>query len=283
MRRNQRVIWSAFVLCLFCAVAATTRLHGKDQTATLTAEFHQTYPINANGRVSLENINGAVHISSWDRNEVKVDAVKRANSQKRLDEAKIEVNADSGSISIRTKYPQGTQHWDSDDQAASVEYTLTVPKNAHLDAIKLINGSLDISNINGDVEASCINGRLTAKGLTGEVKLSTINGPAEAQINPSGNGHIVVSSVNGPVDLTQPSDIKGRVEASTVTGGISNDFGLSVNHQLVGHKLDGEIGSGGSRIELKNVNGPIQIHRASDGHSPSAVKDLSAHDDDNQI
>ena len=39
-----------------------------------------------------------VHISSWDRNEVKVDAVKYADTKERLDEAKIEV--DSGKDSI---------------------------------------------------------------------------------------------------------------------------------------------------------------------------------------
>src|SRR5882672_1249134 len=44
----------------------------------LTEEFHQTYPLNATGRVSIENINGGVRISVWDQNVVKVDAVKRA-------------------------------------------------------------------------------------------------------------------------------------------------------------------------------------------------------------
>src|SRR5947209_5220340 len=50
----------------------------------LREEFHQTYPLTANGRVSLENINGGVHIAVWDQNEVKVDAVKRAYRRERL-------------------------------------------------------------------------------------------------------------------------------------------------------------------------------------------------------
>jgi len=29
-------------------------------------EFHQTYPLSATGRVSLENINGGVQIKVWD-------------------------------------------------------------------------------------------------------------------------------------------------------------------------------------------------------------------------
>lgn len=283
MQKMSRITQIALFLGICTVFIATVAGYAEDKAGSLTEEFHHTYSINADGRVSLENINGPVHVSSWDRNEVKVDAMKHANSQKRLDEAKIDINANSSSISIRTKYPEGNQHWDSDDQPAWIEYTLTVPKNVRLDEIKLINGSLDISNISGEVQASCINGKLTAQGLTGPVRLSTVNGPAEAQINPSGNGRIEVSSVNGPLDLTLPSDIRASLEASTVSGGISNDFGLHVDHHLVGHNLDGELGNGGSRIELHNVNGHIKIHRASDGRTPSPVKDLGKHGDDNEI
>jgi len=35
---------------------------------SLTEEFHKTYTLSADGRVSLENINGAVTITGWDRN-----------------------------------------------------------------------------------------------------------------------------------------------------------------------------------------------------------------------
>jgi len=44
-------------------------------------EFHQTYPFSATGRVSVENLNGEVKINVWDRNEVQVDAFKRAFKQ----------------------------------------------------------------------------------------------------------------------------------------------------------------------------------------------------------
>src|ERR1035441_6000181 len=61
--------------------------------AQVTQDFHRTVPLSANGRVSLDNINGDVEITGWDRNEVQIDAVKKARDQQRLDEARIEVNA----------------------------------------------------------------------------------------------------------------------------------------------------------------------------------------------
>src|SRR5882724_6545141 len=54
----------------------------------LREEFHQTCKITPNGRISLVNINGGVKIATWDQNEVKVDAVKHAYTQERLDDAK---------------------------------------------------------------------------------------------------------------------------------------------------------------------------------------------------
>jgi len=52
------------------------------------------------------------------------------------------------------------------------------------------------------------------------------------------------------------------VKASTLHGAITNDFGLAVDDgQYVGHNLSGQIGSGGPRIRLNNVNGSISIKR----------------------
>ncbi len=73
--------------------------------AQVTEEFHRTVPLSANGRVSLDNINGNVTITGWDRNEVQIDAVKKARDQERLNEARIEVETSGDSVHIRTKYP----------------------------------------------------------------------------------------------------------------------------------------------------------------------------------
>lgn len=57
-------------------------------------------------------------------------------------------------------------------------------------------------------------------------------------------------------------------------GGIQNDFGLHVSNQnWVGHNLNGKLGNGGAEIKLSNVNGGIEIHRASDGRQLSKPKD----------
>jgi DUF4097 and DUF4098 domain-containing protein YvlB len=269
------------------AIAATLTVfifavgaQASDHRGAYTEECHQTYAISADGRVELDNINGAVHISTWDQNQVKVDAVKYANSKERLDEAKIEIDSGKDYVSIRTKYPEH-DHWGLNVNPAGVEYTLTVPRGVRLDEIKLINGSLDVKGVAGEVRAECINGRLEARNLSGRAELSTINGRLDAGFDQLAGLPIELKSINGSVELTIPSDSKAEIEASTVSGGIENDFGLHVNHhRFVGHELRGELGNGGAQIKLEDVNGRIEIRHASDGKALSPVKDLTHRDKD---
>jgi len=283
-RHRSSATWLGATLGTVCALLILALgAHAADHRGALTEEFHQTYALTADGRVELDNINGDVHISSWDRNEVKVDAVKYADTKERLDEAKIEIDARNDSISLRTKYPNHDHNWTwgSHNNPAGVEYTLTVPRKARLDEIKLINGELDINGVSGEVNASCINGRLEAHNLAGRARLSNINGRLDARFDQLSGQRVELNSVNGSVDLTIPSDSNAEVEATTVSGGINNDFGLHVNHhRFVGHDLRGELGSGGVRIKISNVNGRIEVRHAQDGRALSPAKDLNHHDKD---
>lgn len=274
---------SIAVLTTICAVFVLALGAQAFDSHAYTEEFHQTYAISPNGRVELDNLNGAVHISAWDRNEVKVDAVKYAGTKERLEEARIEVDAGKDSISISTKYPDHshTFNWGSNNNPAGVDYTLTVPRGARLDEIKLINGSLDITGVSGEVQASCINGKLEASNLSGRAELSTVNGHLSAHFDQLTSAPVKLNSVNGSVELTIPSDSQAQIEATTVSGGIENDFGLHVNHHhFIGNDLHGELGSGTARITIANVNGRIEIRHASDGRALSPAKDLSRDDKD---
>ncbi|MBA3322837.1 MAG: hypothetical protein H0T45_15510, partial [Pyrinomonadaceae bacterium] len=251
----------------------------------LREEFHQTYPLSPGGRVSLANINGAVRIVGWDQSKVKIDAVKRAHTRERLDEAKIEVDASADGISIRTRYPRQNMNYErgSRRNPASVDYTLSVPRGARLESVELINGALEIENLTGEVNASAINGRVVARSLAGEVKLSTINGPLEATFTKLSGEKITLNSVNGPVSLVIPSNASADIRAHTIHGSITNNLGLPVRGvgpparrgHYVGSNLAGRLGDGsGSQIRLNNVNGGISILHAGDNRPLSPVTNL---------
>src|ERR1700756_3322021 len=82
---RRRATWMGALLGALTAVLALAlQARASDWQGSETEEFHQSYPISANGQIELRNINGPVEIKAWDRNEVKVDAIKRAGSKERL-------------------------------------------------------------------------------------------------------------------------------------------------------------------------------------------------------
>jgi DUF4097 and DUF4098 domain-containing protein YvlB len=130
-----------------------------------------------------------------------------------------------------------------------------------------------------------VNGRLQAHNLGGRTDLDTVNGELDASMTRLPSSPLELSAVNGTLRLTLPSDVRAEVEASTVSGSISNDFGLPVkHHKYVGHSLRGELGGGGTRVKLSNVNGRIEIMHANDNRPMSPAKNLererSSDDDD---
>ena len=259
---NQTRVLDSYAATLQPSLSDTTQKPKGDE---LTEMFSQTYPLSATGRVNIANINGDVHINVWDQNSVKVDAVKRAYSQQRLSEVTIDVQSAPDFLQIKTKYPEDRTYnnRNREDSFASVEYTLTIPRRGRLDGAELVNGSLDIEGVQGDVRASLVNGTVKAAGLGGEVRLSTVNGGIEANVAElDGAKSVNLNSVNGSIVLYVPSGASADVKASTLHGAITNDFGLTVDDgQYVGHSLSGQIGSGGAKVRLNNVNGSIAIKR----------------------
>jgi DUF4097 and DUF4098 domain-containing protein YvlB len=226
--------------------------------ADLEEDFHHTYALTAVGRVSLENINGNVRVTSWSRNEVSVDAIKRASSQDRLEAIEIKLDSDPDSLRIKTRY---RQHFDNNP--GGVEYTLAVPRDARLDKFELVNGDLEAEDLGGEVNASSVNGRIQVRGLSGGARLSVVNGHLEAIFDRLDEPKIIsLDSVNGSIDLALPPDASATLDASTVSGSIRDDFGLPVTAQFVGHKLHGTLGNGRAQVRLSDVNGSIKIRRA---------------------
>ena len=224
-------------------------------------EFRQTYPLDKQGKVRVENVNGDVRIVTWDREEIKLEATKRAKKQEHLDEVKIEVDAKADLIRIKTKYPDSKSRRNKDN-SVSVEYLLTVPKQSRLDRINTVNGNVEIDKVSGDVEASSVNGNVTAVGLAAQVELSTVNGSVKATFAELKKS-VSLKSVNGSVTVALPSEANAKVSAHTVTGGISSDFGLQMKkHFPIGQNLDGKLGEGGPAIDLSTVNGGIRIERS---------------------
>ncbi len=255
MTHTRQIAVGMTVLLLAVGVAGAA-----DNTET----FDKTYPLAADGRVSVENINGDLHIEVWDRSEVHVVAVKEAESSEALQALEINVDASTNSISIETKYPSsdGWGFWKRSHGHMQVDYTLTIPRGARVSGVDLVNGSMDVTGVEGGLEAETVNGAIRARNVRGLVDVNTVNGTLEieyGQLERSDRIHL--ESVNGTIELTLPKSTGADIEAETVNGSIRNDFGVEVKKgRWVGSSMRGSIGSGGGEISLETVNGAIRVN-----------------------
>lgn len=244
-----------------------------------TERFEQTYPLNANGKVSVSNINGSITVEAWDKNEVRLEVTKIADSKETLEGVEIKIDSKPEYFNVETDYGSwnrwGNKNW-KNSRKLEIEFRLSVPRTAVLDEIETVNGSVTVSNFTNYTEISAVNGSVKATNLRGTAKLSTVNGTTNADFERLQPGDkIDLSTVNGSVNLTIPSDANATVKADTVNGSIKNDFGLPVRKgKYVGKDLYGKIGSGETNIKLNSVNGGLSVLRKNDGRNQNPAVNL---------
>ena len=235
-----------------------------------TEKFEQSYPLNANGRVNVSNVNGSITVEAWDRNEVKLEAVKVADTRENLADVEIKIDSRQDSFSVEADYDntnnRSKNEW-RNHKMLEVQFRLSVPRTAVLNEIETVNGSVTVSNFVNYTKVSAVNGEVKATNLRGNANLSTVNGSVDAVFDRLETGSkISLGTVNGRVNLLIPSDSNATVKADTLNGSINNDFGLPVRKgEYVGRDLYGKIGTGDVQIRLNSVNGGLTIGRKNDG------------------
>ena len=216
-------------------------------------QFQRNYTLSPHARIRIENRYGDVCITGWDRDEVRIEAIKSAGDAGRLNDASIIVDATAERLVVRTQYAAESE------EPASVEYRISVPRTANLDDIRLTNGALSIVGLAGAVKATSVNGNIKADRLEGKADLATVNGQVEAGFNRiSASQPISLRSVNGRIVLSIPSGSGAQLIAQNRSGEIQTDFETAP--QLTSHHLETVLGSGGPQILLHNITGGISIH-----------------------
>jgi DUF4097 and DUF4098 domain-containing protein YvlB len=247
-----------YLLAVSLSLCAMTLAGMSVKAAKEQDEFRQTYNLAAGGAIALSNINGAIHVQVWDEPRVEVYALKTGSSKERLDAVKIEVNAQANLIDIKTIYPRGNHN----DNVA-VEYWLKVPRNANLSNITSVNGSIEVADMEGRVNAETVNGSITIAGSSSAIAANTVNGSIKATLyNLSTSEPSKFQTVNGSLTLFLPDNLNADVEAETTNGHINADYPVNVTGSLVGKHMKGRIGAGGARLNLETVNGSINLNRA---------------------
>jgi hypothetical protein len=221
----------------------------------VTREFARTYPLRADGNFELSNVNGTVRIEAWDKDEVEVRATKTTpDRESLLDLVSIDVDAQPGSLSVSTRYPQ------EEGVEVAVDYVIHVPRRAQLSHITNINGTLRVMSSQAVGELRTVNGNIEVYEGSGNVHAHTANGNVYLELKrPSDARGASAETTNGSVLLAIPADLPAELEARCMNGSFSSELPLIMKGSGQPRVVRGQIGHGGAPIHLGTVNGTIRV------------------------
>ena len=124
------------------------------------------------------------------------------------------------------------------------------------------NGSIAVSGLTSEVDASTTNGDVNVRTSGGVVNATTTNGSVTASLGSvSGDAPMRFTSTNGSVTVYAPPSLSADLEMSTTNGGVSTEFPLTVSGRFMQRSVRGTLGQGGRSIVVRTTNGDIALKR----------------------
>jgi tRNA A-37 threonylcarbamoyl transferase component Bud32 len=225
-------------------------------------DFNFVVPLTADGRLSLDNVNGKIEITPCSSNAVVITGVKRGSDRAQVEAVQTEIDSKSDHVTVHTRIPKKKFGWKKE---VKVDYSVQVPAGARLDNISSVNGKIVISGIGGDIAASTVNGAVQVNDARKNLKLSTVNGSIVADIKETrAEQSVSFDTVNGAVTVTLPAQPNVRAKGETLNGSITSDYPeLTVKKDFpVGKHLNGSMGDGACALKVNTVNGSVTIKKA---------------------
>lgn len=248
------------LLSLLAFVSFTVLAVAKSDSYKSSEKLSRSFPISASGTLRLSNINGSVEINTWDKNEVSLEAEKRARSDEDLERIHVEIEAQPNAINITTVHDK-TGFLFGSDIRGEVRYKLKVPATVKLEKISAVNSALIVQGVRGGCKLQTVNGSIQASGLAGDARIETVNGTISARFaEVSSSQEIEIESVNGSCNVYLPKDIGAKVSLASVNGSTSCDFPITLERSSR-RSLRGTIGSGAIALKASTVNGSVRLNR----------------------
>ncbi len=233
-------------------------------------ESSQSLPLDADGRFSVDNVNGRIEIHGWSSNTVVLHTTIHGKTGEGVNGVKINVDSEPERVNVHTELPSGAKkfRWSLEwfknawRDTATVDYTIQVPQHAQLANVSSVNGHIKIDGVTGSITTSTVNGETQIKNAAQNLKLSTVNGTITADMDALGSGQSVsLDAVNGEITLAVPEDADANFSVTTMNGSISSEFpALPVKKKFpVGNDLHGSLGNGSANVKVDTVNGTVQF------------------------
>lgn len=241
---------------LFAALALSGAQACAGDTDSAVRPIDERRPLNADGRVYVNNVSGTIEVSAWDKNEVYVTGELGEGAEK------LDISGDAASLRIEVKMPKRSH--DVEDTSLH----LRVPAGARLD-LEGVSADVIVQGVRGALNAQSVSGDVTLSVESAEVEVQTVSGELSLRAPRARNTR--VSTVSGDVRV---NGVRERLRVETVSGDVRvSAEGISdAELKAVSGDFHIELGLGAApRVVAETMSGEIQLELPS---APDALLSL---------
>lgn len=270
-------------------------------SVAMTQQMDTTFAVSGTGQLDLQNQRGAVTISTWDRDEIRIQAD--------WDQGQRPVSIRSPGSTVRIRVERGYGF-------PRVEFDITVPRGMSIElqgvelnvaidgsggniSVQSVEGSIDVSGGMGNVKIQTVDGDVTVRNANGNIVLHAIDGDVivtdsrgaldvetveggvqlldidseNVRVNVvDGNvtfrgaihdgGRYFMSTHNGDLDITFPSNANARVSIATYDGELVSDIPIQIEGDMSKRRFSFTMGTGKALVELSSFDGVIRLKQS---------------------
>ncbi len=281
-------------------VQASLQAANQNGQANQDREFHQVYNITPKGTVGIYNSSGAIRVTTWNEDRVKVDAVKHGRREEDFARVQIEVIAKPESVEIRAVYQKDRGEMYRRGNSVSVDFDVKVPRGVALSPanassgdvnvtgpidrviVRASSGNITVTDVTDTASLTASSGNIHATHIGGELRASassgnlTINDVGARLIAQTSSGAIHASQIRDDATATVSSgDIKlekigGRVVARASSGAVwINDIGGDVQADSMSDNVT--VTNVRGYVRANATSGSLTIRNASEGVRARAI------------
>jgi hypothetical protein len=252
------------------------RIVSHNASQELRDEIRQSYQLAPGAVVELSNINGEVKIETSDTQTAEVLVERTGSSQEALNRRKITVAADSNSLRILGEKGDVGLLARLFGSKPTEKVTLKLPRQISLQT-KGINGAVIVGEIEGSVEVRGVNGRVQIAGASGTALFKGVNGNILVGLKKINDQGVTLNGINGNIELRLETGLNADLDANGMNGRIVSDMAEVTIDKSKHGKYSARIGSGGSAITAKGINGNIRLTRAGVPTEAAEAESTSKH------
>ena len=254
-----------FSLAAFLTSAAAAQ-------AADTKEVHRTVALDRDGRVTVHTFKGTVTVTTWDKPEVRVDALIEPDGDCRESREKVQwtdvrISGGGGSVEIKSDYDEIRHHergflglFDFETgYRPFVRYTIQMPATARLE-IEDYKSDINVSNLKADLRLHTYKGTARVANLDGAARVDTYKGDVRVEFARFSHASRFETH-KGEIAVRLPRDSRFSLDAdSGRRGDVESDFAMTTHASRgrSGHAT-GAVNGGGPDLRMTTYKGTLRV------------------------